>query len=123
MINVGTVLKVSDNSGVLVAECIHVYGGYKKSYASVGDIIMVSSKRVVPNSKVKKGEKFLGVVIRTKSEISRKDGSNVSFSDNSVVLINKQGELISTRVFGPVSRELRSNPIFLKIISLASEVI
>ncbi len=113
-------LKVADNSGAREVYCIKVLGNAKKAY--VGDTIVVSIKNAIPRGKVKKGEVHFAVIVRTKKELSRKDGSSIRFDDNSVVLINKQKEPIGTRIFGPVTRELRSKK-FMRIISLAPEVL
>ncbi len=122
MIQAETRLSVADNSGAKKVYCIKVLGGSKRRYASVGDIIVVSVKEAIPNSKVKKGEVLKAVVVRTKKEIRRPDGTFIRFDDNSAVLINAQREPVGTRIFGPVARELRTHH-FMKIISLAPEVI
>jgi len=122
MIQTETKLKVADNSGAKLLLCIKVLGGSKRRYASVGDIIVVSVKEAMPNSKVKKGNVMRAVVVRTAKEIHRQDGSYIKFDDNSAVLINQQNEPIGTRIFGPVARELRAKK-FMKIISLAPEVL
>ena len=122
MIQAETRLSVADNSGAKKVYCIKVLGGSKRRYASVGDIIVVSVKEAIPNSKVKKGEVLKAVVVRTKKEIQRPDGTFIRFDDNSAVLINAQREPVGTRIFGPVARELRAHH-FMKIISLAPEVI
>jgi large subunit ribosomal protein L14 len=122
MIQAQTRLKVADNSGAKVLYCIKVLGGSKRRYASVGDIIVVSVKEAMPNSKVKKGDVVRAVIVRTAKSIRRPDGSYISFDDNSAVLINQQREPIGTRIFGPVARELRTKN-FMKIISLAPEVL
>ena len=122
MIQTETTLKVADNSGAKMLYCIKVLGGSKRRYASVGDIIIVSVKEAVPNSKVKKGNVMRAVVVRTSKEVRRPDGSYIKFDDNSAVLINQQNEPIGTRIFGPVARELRAKR-FMKIISLAPEVL
>jgi large subunit ribosomal protein L14 len=122
MIQTETRLSVADNSGAKQVYCIKVLGGSKRRYASVGDVIVVSIKEAIPNSKVKKGDVFKAVVVRTKKEIRRPDGTLIRFDDNSAVLINAQREPIGTRIFGPVARELRAQR-FMKIISLAPEVI
>jgi large subunit ribosomal protein L14 len=122
MIQAETRLTVADNSGAKQVYCIKVLGGSKRRYASVGDVIVVSVKEAIPNSKVKKGEVVKAVVVRTKKEIRRPDGTFIRFDDNSAVLINAQREPIGTRIFGPVARELRAHR-FMKIISLAPEVI
>ena len=122
MIQAETNLSVADNSGAKKVYCIKVLGGSKRRYARVGDIIVVSVKEAIPNSKVKKGEVLKAVVVRTKKEIRRPDGSYIRFDDNSAVLIDAQREPIGTRIFGPVARELRAHR-FMKIISLAPEVL
>ena len=122
MILAETRLTVADNSGAKILYCIKVLGGSKRRYASIGDIIVVTVKEAIPNAKVKKGEVLKAVVVRTKKEIKRPDGSYIRFDDNSAVLINAQQEPIGTRIFGPVARELRAKG-FMKIISLAPEVL
>ena len=122
MIQMQTVLDVADNSGAKKLQCIKVLGGSKRRYASVGDIIRVSVKEAVPNSKVKKGEVLTAVVVRTAQGIPRPDGSFIRFDNNSAVLINQAKEPVGTRIFGPVARELRARK-FMKIISLAPEVL
>ncbi|MCP4690869.1 MAG: 50S ribosomal protein L14 [Desulfobacterales bacterium] len=122
MIQAETRLTVADNSGAKVLYCIKVLGGSKRRYAGIGDIIVVAVKEAIPNAKVKKGEVLKAVVVRTKKEIRRPDGSYIRFEDNSAVLINPGGEPIGTRIFGPVARELRAKH-FMKIISLAPEVL
>ncbi|MDY6854823.1 MAG: 50S ribosomal protein L14 [Thermodesulfobacteriota bacterium] len=122
MIQMQTILNVADNSGAKKLCCIKVLGGTRRKYASIGDIIVVSVKEAIPNSKVKKGDVSKAVVVRTAKEIRRKDGSYIKFDDNSAVLINPQSEPIGTRIFGPVARELRAKK-FTKIISLAPEVL
>lgn len=122
MIQMQTALDVADNSGAKKVMCIKVLGGSKRRYASVGDIIVVSVKEALPNSKVKKGEIHKAVVVRTCKELSRPDGSYIRFDENSAVLINPAGEPIGTRIFGPVARELRAKQ-FMKIVSLAPEVL
>lgn len=122
MIQVETSLKVADNSGAKLLSCIKVLGGSKRRYAGIGDIIVVSIKDAIPNSKVSKGSVMKAVIVRTKKEIHRPDGSHIKFDDNSAVLINNQNEPIGTRIFGPVARELRAKR-FMKIISLAPEVL
>ena len=114
-------LTVADNSGAKEALCIHVLGGTGRRYASVGDIIVVSVKSVIPSSDVKKGTVSKAVVVRTKKEIRRPDGSYIRFDDNTCVLLNNAGELRGTRIFGPVARELRATN--MKIVSLAPEVL
>ena len=122
MIQVQTELLVADNTGAKRVECIKVLGGSKKRYAGVGDLIVISVKEALPNGKVKKGSVHKAVVVRTKKEIFRKDGSKVQVDSNSVVLTDETGEPIGTRIFGPVTRELRFRGQ-TKIISLAPEVI
>lgn len=122
MIQMQSVLDVADNSGAKKVMCIKVLGGSKRKYASVGDIIVVSVREAIPNSKVKKGEVMKAVIVRTTKELSRPDGSYIRFDNNSAVLINPQMEPIGTRIFGPVARELRAKK-FMKIISLAPEVL
>jgi large subunit ribosomal protein L14 len=122
MIQTQTQLGVADNSGAKRLFCIRVLGGTRRRYARVGDIIVVSVKEAIPNAKVKKGDVVKAVVVRTKKEISRPDGSYIKFDENSAVLINPQREPIGTRIFGPVARELRGKN-FMKIISLAPEVL
>jgi large subunit ribosomal protein L14 len=122
MIQMQTRLDVADNSGAKQVQCIKVLGGTNRTIATIGDIIVVSVKSAVPRGKVKKGEKYRAVIVRLAKEIRRADGSYVKFDKNAVVLINKQGDTVGTRVFGPVSRELRAKN-FSKIISLAPEVL
>ena len=122
MIQPETRLHAADNSGAKSLYCIKVIGGSKRRYASVGDVIIVSVKEAIPNSKVKKGDVVKAVVVRTAKEVRRPDGSYIRFDDNSAVLINNQGEPIGTRIFGPVARELRAKR-YMKIISLAPEVL
>ncbi len=122
MIQQETKLLAADNSGAKKLYCIKVLGGTRKRYATKGDIIVVSVKEAIPNSKVKKGDVMRAVVVRTKKEIRRPDGSYIKFDDNSAVLINAAREPIGTRIFGPVARELRAKK-FMKIISLAPEVL
>jgi len=122
MIQTESRLDVADNSGARSVMCIKVLGGSRRRYASIGDIIVVSVKEAVPNSKVKKGDVMKAVIVRTKKEVNRKDGTYIRFDTNSAVLINAQSEPVGTRIFGPVARELRAKS-FMKIISLAPEVI
>ena len=122
MIQSETRLTVADNSGAKVLYCIKVLGGSRRRYASVGDIIVVAVKEALPNAKVKKGEVLKAVVVRTKKEIRRPDGSYIRFDDYSAVLVIASREPIGTRIFGPVARELRAKR-FMKIISLAPEVL
>jgi large subunit ribosomal protein L14 len=122
MIQVQSNLTVADNSGAKKVSCIKVLGGSKRRYASVGDLIVVSVKEAMPHSKVKKGDVMQAVVVRTKKEIGRPDGSFIRFDTNSAVLLNKNMEPMGTRIFGPVARELRAKS-FMKIVSLAPEVL
>lgn len=122
MIQMQSFLDVADNSGAKLVQCIKVLGGSRRRYAALGDIIVVSIKEALPGSKVKKGDTAKAVVVRTKREYRRLDGSYIKFDDNSAVLINAQMEPIGTRIFGPVARELRAKR-FMKIISLAPEVL
>lgn len=122
MIQIFSRLKVCDNTGARVAMCIHVSGSSKTRYGYVGDIINVAIKDAMPNAPVKKGDKGKAVIVRTKKEYRRRDGSYVRFDDNACVLITEQKEPKGTRVFGPVARELREKG-FTKILSLASEVV
>ena len=122
MIQMTTVLDVADNSGRKKVFCIKVLGGSRRKYASVGDVIVVSIKEALPNSKVKKGDVARAVIVRTAKEVARPDGSYIRFDTNSAVLVNKENEPIGTRIFGPVARELRAKK-FMKIISLAPEVL
>ena len=122
MIQSESVLQVADNSGARRVLCIKVLGGARRRYASVGDIIVVSIKEALPNSRVKKKQLHKAVVVRTAKEIPRPDGSYIRFDKNSAVLINAQQEPIGTRIFGAVARELREKN-FMKIVSLASEVV
>ena len=122
MIQLGTRLKVADNSGARVAECIRVLGGSSRRYARVGDMIVVAIKQVTPGSPVQKGEMSRAVVVRQKQPIRRADGSIIRFDENAIVLISDQQNPRGTRVFGPVARELREKE-FMRIVSLAPEVI
>ena len=122
MISVESNLEVADNSGARRVQCIKVLGGSKRKTASVGDVIVVSIKEAIPRGKVKKGDVHHAVIVRTAKEVSRADGSSIRFDKNAAVLINKQGEPIGTRIFGPVVRELRARK-FTKIMSLAPEVL
>jgi large subunit ribosomal protein L14 len=122
MIQMQTNLEVADNSGARRVQCIKVLGGSKRKVASVGDVIVVSVKEAIPRGRVKKGDVHRAVIVRTAKEIRRTDGSSIRFDRNAAVLINKQGEPIGTRIFGPVTRELRGKK-FMKIISLAQEVL
>lgn len=122
MIQTQTNLKVADNSGALNVECVKVLGGSKRRYANIGDMIKVSIKNANPRGKVEKGSVHNAVVVRTKRGIRRSDGSILRFDNNAVVLLNSNKQLIGTRIFGPVTRELR-NKMFIKIVSLAPEVL
>ncbi len=122
MIQMQSRLKVADNSGAKEVQCLKVLGGSKRRYASIGDVIVVSIKSAVANSKVKKGDVAKAVIVRTKHKLRRPDGSYLRFDDNSAVLINAALEPIGTRIFGPVARELRAKK-FVKIVSLAPEVL
>ena len=122
MIQMQSVLKVADNSGARRVSCVKVLGGTRRRYATVGDIIVVSVKEALPNSRVKKKELHKAVIVRTRKQIPRPDGSAIRFDDNSVVLVDNNREPIGTRIFGPVARELRARR-FMKIVSLAPEVL
>ena len=122
MIQMTSVLDVADNSGAKKVFCIKVLGGSRRRYASIGDVVIVSIREAIPGAKVKKGEVQRAVIVRTKRELARPDGSYIRFDGNSAVLINKENEPIGTRIFGPVARELRAKR-FMKIISLAPEVL
>jgi len=122
MIQVESVLEVADNSGARKVQCIKVLGGSKRKYASVGDIIKVSVKEAIPNSKIKKGTVTQAVIVRVAKELRRADGSYIRFDNNAAVLVNLQNEPVGTRIFGPVARELRAKS-FMKIVSLAPEVL
>lgn len=122
MIQTTSVLDVADNSGAKQVFCIKVLGGTRRRYATIGDVIIVSVREAIPGSKVKKGEVARAVIVRTKREMARPDGSFIKFDGNSAVLVNKENEPIGTRIFGPVARELRAKR-FMKIISLAPEVL
>ncbi|HVZ74931.1 MAG TPA: 50S ribosomal protein L14 [Polyangia bacterium] len=122
MVQTTSTLDVADNSGAKKVMCIRVLGGTKRKYASIGDVIVVSIKEAIPNSKVKKGDVAKAVIVRTRKEVSRQDGSYIRFDTNSAVLVDKDNEPVGTRIFGPVARELRAKR-FMKIISLAPEVL
>jgi large subunit ribosomal protein L14 len=122
MIQMQTVLDVADNSGARRVQCIKVLGGSKRRYANIGDVIKVSIKEAIPRGRVKKGEVMNAVVVRTRKGVRRPDGSLIRFDGNAAVLLNNKLEPIGTRIFGPVTRELR-NVAFMKIISLAPEVL
>tara|TARA_B100000242_G_scaffold288438_1_gene256669 strand:+ start:217 stop:585 length:369 start_codon:yes stop_codon:yes gene_type:complete len=122
MIQMQTKLNIADNSGAKLVQCIKVLGGSKRKSASIGDVIVITVKDAIPRGKVKKGEIHKAVIVRTAKEIYRNDGSSIKFDSNSAVLINNNGEPLGTRIFGPVTRELRSKK-YMKIISLAPEVL
>ena len=122
MIQIQTELTVADNTGAKRVECIKVLGGSKRRFASIGDIIVVSIKDAIPKAKVKKGDVYKAVIVRTSKDFQRVDGTAIRFDKNAAVLLDKQEEPIATRIFGPVTRELRSKK-FMKIISLAPEVL
>ena len=122
MIQMQTRLEVADNSGARKVACIKVLGGSKRRYASLGDVIVVSVKEAIPDAKAKKGDVYRAVVVRTRKNVPRPDGSYVRFDENAAVLLSPQGDPIGTRIFGPVARELRMKK-FMKIISLAPEVV
>ncbi len=122
MIQPRSILEVADNSGAKRVQCIKVLGGFHKKYARIGDIVVVSVKVALPNSNIKKGSVAKAVVVRTKKETRRTDGSYIRFDQNAVVLINLEGDPVGTRIFGPVARELRWKE-FMKIVSLAPEVL
>ena len=122
MIQMQSILNIADNSGARSVMCIKVLGGSKRRYARIGDIIVVSVKDAIPRSKVKKGQVVNALIVRTKKGVRRRDGSLIKFDENAAVLLNQQQAPIGTRVFGPVTRELRSGN-FMKILSLAPEVL
>ena len=122
MIQMQTVLNVADNSGAKKVACIKVLGGSRRRYASLGDVIVISVKEALPNSKVKKGDVMKAVVVRTAKDIRRPDGSVIRFDKNAAVLVDNKKEPVGTRIFGPVARELRAKN-FMKIVSLAPEVL
>jgi large subunit ribosomal protein L14 len=122
MIQMTSVLDVADNSGAKKVYCIKVLGGSRRRYAGIGDVVIVSIREAIPGAKVKKGEVARAVIVRTRRELARSDGSYIRFDGNSAVLINKENEPIGTRIFGPVARELRAKR-FMKIISQAPEVL
>ncbi|MDZ7735488.1 MAG: 50S ribosomal protein L14 [Gammaproteobacteria bacterium] len=122
MIQMQTILNAADNSGARELMCVKVLGGSKRRYANIGDIIKVSVKEAIPRGKVKKGELYNAVVVRTRKGVRRQDGSLIRFDSNAVVLLNNQLQPIGTRIFGPVTRELRTEK-FMRIISLAPEVL
>jgi len=122
MIQMQTMLVAADNSGAKRLQCIKVLGGSKRKYASIGDIVVVSVKEAMPKAKVKKKDVMKAVIVRTKKEITRPDGSRIRFDENAAVLINQAGVPVGTRIFGPVARELRGRG-YMKIVSLAPEVL
>lgn len=122
MIQMQSVLEVADNSGARKIQCIKVLGGSKRRYAGIGDIIRISVKEALPNSRVKKGDIYNAVIVRTRKGVRRNDGSTIRFDKNAAVLLNNQLQPLGTRIFGPVTRELRSER-FMRIISLAPEVL
>ena len=122
MIQMQSNLDVADNSGARKIQCIKVLGGSKRRFASIGDVIIVSVKDAIPRGKVKKGEVLKAVIVRTKKDFCRSDGTTIRFDKNAAVLLDKQEEPIATRIFGPVTRELRTKK-FMKIISLSPEVL
>ena len=122
MIQLQTMMKVADNSGAKKIMCIQVLGGSRKRYATVGDIVVASVKEAIPNSNTGKGEVVRAVIVRTRKEVRRRDGSYVRFDDNAAVLIDNNGDPRGTRIFGPVARELREKR-FMRIVSLAPEVV
>jgi large subunit ribosomal protein L14 len=122
MIKVETILDIADNSGAKKVLCFRILGGSKRKSATVGDVVVVSIKEAVPESKVKKGDVHRAVIVRTKKEVRRADGSYIRFDNNAAVIINEAREPVGTRIFGPVARELRGKN-FMKIVSLAPEVL
>jgi large subunit ribosomal protein L14 len=122
MIQMQTLLAVADNSGAKMVQCIKVLGGSKRRYANIGDVIKVSVKEAIPRGKVKKGDVYDAVIVRTRKGVRRADGSVIRFDSNAAVLLDNKREVIGTRIFGPVTRELRGEQ-FMKIISLAPEVL
>ena len=122
MIQVQSMLEVADNSGARRVQCIKVLGGSKRRYAGIGDVIKISIKEAIPNSRVKKGEMFSALVVRTRKGVRRPDGSLIRFDRNAAILLNPQLQPIGTRIFGPVTRELRTER-FMRIVSLAPEVL
>ncbi len=122
MIQEETNLTAADNSGAKKIRCIRVLGGHGKKYASIGDLIVITVKSAIPNAPVKKGKVYKAVVVRTKKEIRRRDGSYIRFDDNAAVILNEKGEPRGTRIFGPVARELREKN-YMRIVSLAPEVV
>ncbi|MDG2050127.1 MAG: 50S ribosomal protein L14 [Myxococcota bacterium] len=122
MIQAESTLQVADNSGARKLKCIRVLGGSRRRFASVGDVVIVAIKEAIPNGRVKKGEVRRAVIVRTKRAIGRQDGSHILFDENAAVLINNDKEVVGTRIFGPVARELRGRG-FMRIVSLAPEVL
>jgi len=122
MIQMQSMLEVADNSGARRVQCIKVLGGSKRRYAGIGDVVRISVKEAIPNSRVKKGDIYKAVIVRTKHGVRRTDGSLIRFDKNAAVLLNAQNQPVGTRIFGPVTRELRSER-FMRIISLAPEVL
>jgi large subunit ribosomal protein L14 len=122
MIQVQTKLDVADNSGAKQVECVKVLGGSRRRYASIGDEVIVAVQEALPNSQVKQGDVHRAVVVRTRKEVPRDDGTYVRFDDNAAVLVDDEGQPVGTRIFGPVARELRSSN-YMRIISLAAEVL
>lgn len=122
MIQEETLLTVADNSGAKTAKCIRVLGGTRRRYARLGDVVVLAVKTALPDGTIKKGQVVKGVIVRTRKEMGRRDGSYIRFSENAVVILNADGEPVGTRIFGPVARELREKR-FMKIVSLAPEVV
>lgn len=122
MIQTESRMEVADNSGARSVQCIKVLGGSKRRYARIGDVVVCSVKEAIPRARVKKGDVVQAVVVRTRKDLKRKDGTAIRFDTNACVIINKQGEPVGTRIFGPVTRELRGKG-YMKIISLAGEVL
>ena len=122
MIQMTTILQVADNTGAKKLFCIDILGASQRRYATLGDVIVASVKDAVPNSRIEKGDVVRAVIVRTKKEVRRPDGSYIKFDDNAAVIVNQQNEPVGTRIFGPVARELRAKH-FMKIISLAPEVL
>ena len=124
MIHVESVVKVADNSGAKMGKVVRLYGGSVRRHSNIGDVVLLTVRQATPNSKVKKGDLVKGIIVRTKKGVLRPDGSKISFDDNAVVIINNDGNMIGTRVFGPVARELREKGEgAMKIVSLAPEVL
>ncbi|HOM31965.1 MAG: 50S ribosomal protein L14 [Bacilli bacterium] len=124
MIHVETKVNIADNSGARIGKVIRLYGGSVRRHSNIGDIVLITVRQAVPNSKVKKGDMVKAIVVRTKKGVLRPDGSKIKFDDNAVVIINNDGNMIGTRVFGPVARELREKGDgAMKIVSLAPEVL